>query len=104
AVFCMSVFRHGGLGPSGKNDRCDHLIRFEDFERTVDELARRIKPDGLLFIANSNFRFSDTAASKQFEVVWRDRSAPGTRSPIFGPDNRFLPAASYDDVGFRKRG
>jgi len=102
AVFCMSVFRHGGLGAVGKNNRCDHLIRFDDFARTVNELARRIKPGGLFFIVNSNFRFGDTATSKEFEVVWRDRSAPETRSSIFGPDN-CLASMSYDEIGFRKR-
>jgi SAM-dependent methyltransferase len=102
AVFCMAVFRHGGLGASGINRRCDHLIRFEDFERTVDEIARCIKPRGLLFIANSNFRFSDTAASKDFEIVWRDNPAD-TPSPIFGPDNRFLPGATCNEIGFRRR-
>jgi SAM-dependent methyltransferase len=103
AIFCMAVFRHGGLGESGINNRCDHLIRFEDFERTVDEIARCIKPHGLLFIANCNFRFSDTAASKDFEIVWRDNSAADAHSPIFGPDNRFLPGTSYDEIGFRRR-
>ena len=102
AVFCMAVFRHGGLGASGLNNRCDHLIRFENFERTVEELARSIKPGGLLFVANANFRFSDTAAYAGFDVVWRDRSAPETRSAIFDRHNCFVPGTTYDEVGFRK--
>ena len=104
AIFCMAVFRHGGLGASGIENRCDQLIRFADFERTVGGIAQCIKPGGLLFIANSNFRFSDTAASKDFEVVCGDNVPADARSPIFGPDNRFLPATSYDEVGFRRRG
>jgi trans-aconitate methyltransferase len=66
AVFAMAVFRHGRLKGT---PRCDHLIRFTDFERTVTGLARCLKPGGLLAIRHANFRFSDTQISRQFEPV-----------------------------------
>jgi SAM-dependent methyltransferase len=102
AIFCMAVFRHGGLGASGLEGRCDHLIRFEDFERTLNELARCLAPGGLLFVRHSNFRLSDTALSKTFEVVYRGTSVPEPLTPIFDSDNRFLPHTGYGEIGFRK--
>ncbi len=104
AIFAMAVFRHGGLGPSGRAGRCDHLIRFVDFEATVNGLAKALRPGGLLFIAHSNFRFGDTLASKFFDVVYRARqhgADPGT--PIFDRNNRHLPESDHSDIGFRKK-
>jgi Methyltransferase domain len=101
AIFCMAVLRHGGLTNSA-SDRCDAFIRFEDFERTVADLARCLKPEALLAIRHSNFRFSDAAAARAFECVLR--VPPNARTPLFGRDNRRLVGAHYDEVVFRKRG
>jgi len=103
AVFCMAVFRHGGLGESGVDNRCDHLIRFEDFEKTVDDIARCIAPGGLLPIGHSNFRFGDTRVSKAFDVVFQASGAADKQTPIFDRNNRFLPDTGYGQLGFRKR-
>jgi SAM-dependent methyltransferase len=103
AVFCMAVFRHGGLGSSGIGGRCDPLIRFDDFERTLGELTRLLLPGGLLFIGHSNFRFCDTALSRTFEVVYRSSSEPEPLTPIFDRTNRFMPDTGYGEIGFRKR-
>lgn len=102
-VFCLSVLRHGGLRASGTT-RCDHLIKFADFEQTVAGLARCLKPGGLLFIVNSNFRLADTILADDFEAVL-DKPEPGFdhRTPIFGPDNILLPQTGYDPCGFRKK-
>src|ERR1700691_5826781 len=64
AVFAMAVFRHGGLGEAPP--RCGHLIKFGDFERSVGELARTLKPRGLLVLRHANFRFCDTATASAF--------------------------------------
>ena len=103
AIFCMAVFRHGGLEASGLNGRCDHLIRFEDFERTLGELVERLLPGGFLFIEHSNFRFSDTASSSEFEVVFRRSCAPDSMTPMFDRANRFMPGTGYGEIGFRRR-
>jgi SAM-dependent methyltransferase len=103
AVFCMSVFRHGGLGESGIDNRCDHLIRFEDFEKTVGDIARCVAPGGLLLIDHSNFRFGDTRASKAFDVVFQAGGAADKATPIFDSHNRFLADTGYGEIGFRKR-
>ena len=98
AVFCMAVLRHGRLGDPNVT-RCDHLLRFEDFENTVADFSRCLRRGGLLAIAHSNFRFNDTRTSADFETVMTMKS----RAPLFGADNRRLPdAAGAVDVVFRK--
>ncbi len=102
AIFCMAVLRDSRLWQTGA-ERCDSLIRFEDFARTVDGFARCLKPGGLLVIRHSNFRLSDTPAGAEFETLLRLEDTTG-RTPIFGPDNRLIPGADYPDTVFRKTG
>jgi hypothetical protein len=48
--------------------RCDHLIRFENFVRTIEDFRRGLKPGGLLAVQHSNFRgaiLQRLATSKQ---------------------------------------
>lgn len=70
AVFCLSVLRHGELGASHP-ESCDHLIRFIDFEKTVESLCRSLKLGGYLILRGSNFRFCDTVAAIEFDTVQR---------------------------------
>lgn len=101
AIFCMAVLRHGQLTPS--DSRCDHLLRFADFARTVGDFARCLRPGGLLAIRHSNFRFCDSAIADGFDVALRvagDQAAPAV--PLFGPDDRRLAVPAYDEVVFRK--
>lgn len=103
AVFCLSVLRHGELGVN-RPDRCDHLIRFADFEQMVGMLSRCLKPGGYLAMAGSNFRFADTRAARDFEVVYRwSEVAPRSDTPIYGPDDRLLANAIYNDMIFHKK-
>jgi SAM-dependent methyltransferase len=103
AVFAMAVFRHGGLSYSDEVS-CDRWMKFEAFERGVAELARCLKPGGLLAIQHSNFRFCDTETARFFDPVFR---LPGgnfhPQAPLFGPDNLRLPVEGYGDVVFQKR-
>lgn len=48
---------------------CSEIYPFEKFAETTQMLADQVKPVGLFVIYNSNFRFEDTAAAKNFEVV-----------------------------------
>jgi SAM-dependent methyltransferase len=102
AIFCLAVLRHGDLSAFG-GDRCDHIIRFADFERVVGDFSRCLRPGGLLFIAHSNFRFSDTAAARGFEVVFRvPTPEPDPRTPVFDRNNRLMHGAAYGEMVFRK--
>jgi SAM-dependent methyltransferase len=98
AIFCMAVLRHGDLAEA---ERCDPLLRFEDFERMVGDFARCLKPGGLLALRFCNFRFADTDTSRGFDTVLELPPIPGT--PLFGRDNRRLPGALDGAVVFRKR-
>lgn len=103
AIFCMAVLRHGGLGV-GRAQRCDHLIRFADFEHLLSGLCRSLKPGGYLVIRHSNFRFSDIPAAAEFDVVFSILHNPeADPTPLYGPDDRLLEHEVYNDTVFRKR-
>lgn len=103
AIFCMAVLRHGSLKNPGVT-RCDHLIRFEDFARTIADFDRCLKPGGLLIVRHSNFRVSDTPADADFECILRVKLPKGSgQAPIFGPDNCLKVGADYPDTVFRKK-
>jgi SAM-dependent methyltransferase len=100
AIFCMAVLRHDSLGRPGV-ERCDHLIRFEEFARAVADFERCLKPGGLLIVRHSNFRLCDAPAGMRFETILR--VPRGSQTPLFGPDNRLLPDRDYPDTVFRKK-
>jgi SAM-dependent methyltransferase len=102
AIFCLAVLCHGDLTTFGAQ-RSDPLLRFDDFERTVEDLARCLKNEGLLLLLTTNFRFCDTATARDFDVVLeadREQLAPDV---IFDRDNRLMKGERYCAVAFRKR-
>jgi SAM-dependent methyltransferase len=103
AIFCLAVLCHGDLAATGAR-RCDPLLRFEDFERTVTEMVRCLKPRGLLFLHTTNFRFCDTSASKEFDSVLEAGPAQLAPDAVFDRDNRLMEGVRYREVAFRKRG
>ena len=98
AIFAMAVFRHGRLNASPRT--CADLIRFADFERTAEGLARGLRPRGLLAIRHANFRFADTACAADFDVVL---SLPAAGAPKYDRNDRLLPGEFVERVIFRKR-
>ncbi|MFN3076738.1 MAG: class I SAM-dependent methyltransferase [Alphaproteobacteria bacterium] len=103
AIFCMAVLRHGCLGEV-RPQCCEPWIRFGDFEQTVADLARCLRPGGLLAITHANFRFRDTPTAAGFDVVlsWKQDRQPEA-TPLFGPDDTFLGEVPYNEVLFRKK-
>ncbi len=69
AIFAMAVFRHGDLNCSPPPQKCDHRIRFVDFEKSVTDMARILKPGGLLIIQHAMFRFDDTLVAARFRTA-----------------------------------
>ncbi|NDB69413.1 MAG: class I SAM-dependent methyltransferase, partial [Methylocystaceae bacterium] len=102
AIFCMAVLRHGDLQAS-RPARCDAVLEFALAERTVTELARCLKPGGLLAIWNCHFRFADMAVAAQFEVAYSSAEGAWANQPLYGRDNCLLPRALYCEAIFRKR-
>lgn len=100
AIFAMAVFRHGDLNKVPSPPTCGHRIRFADFDQSVTDLARSLKPGGLLVIRHAMFRFADTRAASQFEAVFS--LDPGENGPLYNRDNRLLPGAVDPEVVFRK--
>ena len=104
AVFAMAVFRHGSLGSAPPS--CEKLLRFADFERTIDELATCLRPGGFLVIRHANFRFTDCAVAVDFELIAPRPAAPWIQSdtPIYDRANALVPGAARDDGVYRKAG
>jgi 2-polyprenyl-3-methyl-5-hydroxy-6-metoxy-1,4-benzoquinol methylase len=102
AIFCLAVLVHGDLAVKGV-ERSDPLIHFADFERTVTDLARCLKPDGLLFLHTTNFRFSDTAVAHGFDAVLDAEPEHMSVDPKFDRNNRIMRNTPYRAVAFRKR-
>ena len=100
AIFAMAVFRHGDLNLSPPPPKCDHRLRFADFERSVTDLTRCLKSGGLLVIHNAMFRFGDTRVAAQFEPV--ECKGHFLDGPLYDRENCSLAAGHYPYVIFRK--
>jgi SAM-dependent methyltransferase len=98
AIFAMAVFRHAGLGDGPGS--CSRYLRFTQFERATEELARTVKLGGYLAIRHANFRFLDTAAGKNFQPLLVGPIAP--RTPHYGPDDVKLADVQQEYILFRK--
>lgn len=102
AIFCLAVLCHGDLTVSG-TDHCDPLLYFGNFESIVTDFSRCLKPDGLLFLLTTNFRFCDTAISRQFDCVLAADAAQLAPDVLFDRNNRLMKGVRYPGVAFRKR-
>jgi SAM-dependent methyltransferase len=102
AIFCLGVLCLGDLTALGL-DRSDPFFTFAEFERTVTDFARCLKPGGLLLFHSTNFRFGDTAAARAFDVVLESDPPELGTAVIFDRHDRLMPGERYRAVGFRKR-
>ena len=98
AVFALSVFRHHDLWSRPR--RCDRLIRFADYERTVTGLAQVVRPGGFYCQIFSNFAFHDTAVAAGLTPRATIRQSPGM--PLYGPDNLLRSDPAQEGVIYQK--
>lgn len=101
AVFAMAVFRHGSLGSAPPV--CAPLFDPIAAERALTDLARLLKPGGLLAIRHANLRFSDLRIAQAFEPVYLCPPTPTILTPIYGVDGRLRPGLAGDDGLYRKK-
>jgi SAM-dependent methyltransferase len=104
AIFCLAVLCNGDLTTS-KAQRCDPVLHFETFERMVGDFARCLKPGGLLVLHTTNFRFCDTAAARDFDVVYEADPKHLALDVLFDRNNRLMSGERerYRAVAFQKR-
>jgi SAM-dependent methyltransferase len=102
AIFCLAVLCNGSLTTSGAQ-RCDPLLHFARFDRTVGDFARCLKPGGLLVLHTTNFRFCDTSVAPGFDVVFEADPAHLALDVLFDRDNRLMSGERYRAVAFEKR-
>ena len=102
AIFCLAVLCHGDLTVT-RTRRSNPLLRFEDFEKTIADFTRCLKPGGFLFLHTTNFRFCDTDVAGGFETVLEARSKQMAPDVLFDREGRLMPGERYFPVGFRKR-
>ena len=102
AVFAFAVFRDDAL--AGKPLKCDHVLRFADFESEISNLARCLKPGGLLFLRHSHFRFSDTIVARNFETALTlDIDTSAGPKALYDADNTLVEnKEATADVAWRK--
>jgi len=101
-ILAMAVFRHGDLNILPPPPRCNHRIRFADFENSVADLARTLKHGGLLVIQHAMFRFVDTSVAPEFTTLYTTRLEGS--NPLYGPDDCILPDAETIGLVFCKTG
>lgn len=101
AVFAMAVFRHGSLGSAPPV--CQPLLDPVAAERALTDLARLLKPGGLLALRHANLRFSDLSIAAAFEPVYLCPPLPKIVTPIYGVDGRLRPGLTGDDGLYRKK-
>ena len=104
AIFCLAVLVNGDLTTS-KAQRCDPLLHFDRFDWMVGDLARCLKPGGLLLLHTTNFRFCDTATAGDFDVVYEADPQHLAPDALFDRNNRLMSGerARYRAVAFQKR-
>jgi SAM-dependent methyltransferase len=102
-VLALAVFRHGSLKDAPV--RCDQLIRFADFERTVATLSAALRPGGLLVIRHANFLFTACAVAAAYEQVLTGfaSGSDGKPTPVYDRQNTLL-GFERDDGVYRKLG
>lgn len=102
AIFCLAVLCRGDLTTTNAQI-CSPSLLFENFETTVADFARCLKPGGLLFLHITNFRFCDTACAADFDVVLEAAPSQLATDVIFDRTNRLMMGYRYTPVAFRKR-
>ena len=102
-VLALAVFRHASLNHAP--DRCDGVLHFASFERTVAGLSSCLRPGGVFVIRHANFRFTDCAVAADYEPVLAGLPSSNDHvvTPVYDRTNRLVAPETRDDGVYRKR-
>lgn len=101
-VVALAVFRHASLNHAP--ERCDDVLDFASFERTVAGLSACVRPGGVFMIRHANFRFTDCAVATDYEPVHAGLPSANEEmvTPLYDRTNRLVAADTRDDGIHRK--
>lgn len=101
AILAMAVFRHGELEAQAP-ESCAGVLPFTRFAGGIADLDLRLRPGGTLALWNAHYRFCDTPTAAGYVAA----SLPASRAEpmvlFYGPDDRRIDGATYDEILFRK--
>ncbi len=102
AVFCMAVFQN----PENRHDkeRTVSAYPFEQFEKQLIALDKKIKAGGLLFIDHCDFNFLETSLRTSYQIVSFKENQQRRERPIFNRKNQKIADAHYSFRVFQKKG
>jgi SAM-dependent methyltransferase len=92
-IFCLAVFQRTE-NSEAQGGALAHGFHFQQFQRAIELLDRKLKPGGLLFLDQADFRFADTSASAHYQPLDFAGNERQRLRPLFSPDGS-LQATSY---------
>jgi SAM-dependent methyltransferase len=103
AIVCLSVLQRSEI-LTLRPDDCSPYLRFDQYERTVEEFDRHLIPGGLLLLYHTTFRFSDLAVADRYEPLLCLEASADNCSVPYGRNNRLMAAADHERLPlYRKR-
>jgi hypothetical protein len=102
AVFCMAVFVRWQIKTDPDVKTCAPHLRFADYEAAVTELARTVRPGGLLVLRHSMFRFADTVVARKFRPVLSVPTLATLFTPRFDSHDLRVPDETLEQAVFQK--
>jgi chemotaxis methyl-accepting protein methylase len=90
AIFCLAVLQHT-KNRTQSNDQKATAFTFQQFEAILTNLDKRLKPNGLLVIDQTDFRFLETEISKTYKVYQvKDNNMTIAKRRTFDKNNKLV--------------
>jgi len=86
AIFCMAVFQRTENRTNVDNTQAQGFL-FDDFEREVGMLDKKLKQGGLLVIDNADFSFTETSISEKYSPLDFEGNKIERKRPLFDRHN-----------------
>ncbi|QDK82413.1 class I SAM-dependent methyltransferase [Spirosoma sp. KCTC 42546] len=86
AIFCLAVFQHPGNRHNSV--QTESYYPFSHFEKKINELSEKLKPNGLFFIDHCDFNFLEVNIMKQYRIAPFLNNQCLRQRPLFNRDNK----------------